>query len=130
MGSRTSPAAQSGGFELIRASVNSAGKLVLTGTAALPGADSRATAGFVVVGRKSNMEKRFPAVLSGDGQLTEVTAHLPLDGLDLGGDALADVFFVSEARGKEARTRVAWHSGTARWLPYPTKFGNLSLKRK
>jgi hypothetical protein len=123
------PAASSGGFELTKTGVNAAGELTLTGFARLaePGRDA---AVFVIMGRNSQVEAEFPARLHGEGQRREASARIPLQALDVAGDDLADVYFVSRGSGGEVRTRVTWDRKAARWYPYRTKLGNLSLKRK
>ncbi|GLB68563.1 hypothetical protein AHIS1636_30050 [Arthrobacter mangrovi] len=123
------PAASSGGFTLTKTGINSAGDLTLTGFAS-PGGPGLDAAAFVIVGRNSQVESEFPALLDPAGQRLEASACIPLRALDVAGDSLADVYFVSRGPGGESRTRVTWDRSVARWLPYPTKFGNLSLKRK
>lgn len=123
------PVTASGRFELARVGVNSAGELTVAGLA-WPGEPRGAAAVFIVVGRKTGAEREYPAVLSGEGQPLEAVARIPLADLELPGEGLGDVYFADRSGGRETRTRVTWEPGTAGWLPYPTKLGNLSLKRK
>lgn len=111
---------------MTKTGINSAGDLTLAGFAG-PGLDAAA---FVIVGRNSQVESEFPALLDGDGQQLEASARIPLRALDVAGDSLADIYFVSRGPGGESRTRVTWDRSAARWFPYRTRLGNLSLKRK
>jgi hypothetical protein len=129
LGGEPLPAASSGGFELTKTVVSASGELTLTGFARLAETD-RDTAVFVIAGRNSHAETEFPARLHGEGPYREASARIPLQALAIAGDDLADVYFVSRGSGSETRTRVTWDRNTARWFPYRTKLGNLSLKRK
>jgi hypothetical protein len=114
---------------LTKTGISAAGELTLRGMARLANVDLE-TAAFVVVGRKTKSETEYPAQWTGKGQQLEVSGRIPLTALDIAGDNLADVYFIGRGSGRETRTRVAWDRGVAHWLPYPTKLGNLSLKRK
>ena len=114
---------------MTKTGISAAGELTLRGMARLANVDLE-TAAFVVVGRKTKSETEYPAQWTGKGPQLEVSGRIPLKALDIAGDNLADVYFVGRGSRRETRTRVAWDRGVAHWLPYPTKLGNLSLKRK
>lgn len=114
---------------MTKTGINSAGDLTLTGFTS-PGGAGLDAAAFVIVGRNSQVEREFPALLDPAGQQLEASARIPLKALDVAGDSLADLYFVSRGQGGESRTRVTWDRSLARWFPYRTKLGNLSLKRK
>ncbi|EMY35238.1 hypothetical protein D477_005101 [Arthrobacter crystallopoietes BAB-32] len=119
----------SGDFEFAKARITAAGELILTGTVCLPEGGNAVSASFVVVGRKTQIETIFPAEWSEGRQPLEVTGRIPLQALELEGETLANVYFVSDGSDRENRARVVWDPEAVHWLPYPTKFGNLSLKR-
>ncbi|MCG2622260.1 hypothetical protein LVY72_10045 [Arthrobacter sp. I2-34] len=112
------------GFKLSRVSLRADGSLDVSGTAAaVP--DSR-PAGFLLVGRQSGQERRYPAaVVTGPAGPVEISCVIPLADLPYPAEDLVDLYFVS---GPD-RLRVGWQQ-VLQWLPYPTKFGNLSFKRK
>ena len=114
---------------MTKTGINATGELTVTGFAS-PGGPGVDSAAFVVVGRNSQAGTEFPARLDGTGADLTASACIPLQALDAEGDILADIYFVSRGPGGESRTRVAWDRSVVRWLPYPTKLGNLSLKRK
>jgi len=114
---------------LTKTGISAAGELTLRGMARLANVDLE-TAAFVVVGRKTKSETEYPAQWTGNGQQLEVSGRIPLTALDIAGDNLADLYFIGRGSGQETRNRVAWVRSAAHWLPYPTKLGNLSLKRK
>ncbi len=114
---------------MTKTGINASGELTLRGTAQPAKFDLEAAA-FLIVGRKTQSETEYPARWAGKGRQLEVSGRIPLKALEIAGDTLADVYFISRGSGQETRTRVAWDRGAARWLPYPTKLGNLSLKRK
>ncbi|NKX49338.1 hypothetical protein HER39_01825 [Arthrobacter deserti] len=115
------------------ASVTADGLLVLAGglgQAPEEGPDQAGCA-FIVVQRRSKVEMEFPASLAQapDGG-TAVTCTIPLAELQAAADELLDLYFQVRGPSGTARTRVAWQKQGVDWLPYPTKFGNLSFKRR
>jgi hypothetical protein len=112
------------GFKLGSVSLRADGTLRVSGTAA-PAPEER-QAGFLLVGRKSGQECRFPAAVAADPAGTaEISCVLPLADLPYPAEDLVDLYFLA---GQD-RVRLAWQK-PVQWLPYPTKFGNLSFKRK
>jgi hypothetical protein len=116
-------------FELESARVTAEGLLLLAGTFYCAQAEEQAWtgAGFVLVERGSKAERKFAAETPG-GQGGRVECHIPLAALDSVESELLDVYFVASVPSGEVRIRIGWQL-PLRWLPYPTKFGNLSFKR-
>jgi len=112
------------GFRLASVSMRADGTLLVAGTAAPAPEEGRA--GFLLVGRKSGQECRYAAAVATDpAGTTEVSCTVPLAELPFSADDVADLYYVA---GQD-RVRLAWQQ-PVRWLPYPTKFDNLSFKRK
>ncbi|MFD1213874.1 hypothetical protein ACFQ36_17700 [Arthrobacter sp. GCM10027362] len=120
-----------GGFEFEAVSVTGDGMLLLAGSLGpAPGAGPVGAA-FAVVERRSLAEREFPASLDGGpAGGTAVRCTIPLAALAAPEDELLDLFFLLRGPSGTVRTRVAWQPEGLNWLPYPTKFGNLSFKRK
>jgi hypothetical protein len=98
--------------------------MLLSGT--LPSMPDESSAGFLLVGRQSGEERRYPVSAgAGPGGTAEVTGVVALAELPFTQDEPVDVYFVS---GPD-RVRVVFSKQPSHWLPYPTKFGNLSFKR-
>ncbi|MCW2131846.1 hypothetical protein [Arthrobacter sp. VKM Ac-2550] len=118
-------------FELEKVSVNAEGALTLTGTTRRSDiADSPTDLAFAIVGRKSKAAREYIAHVNADPERFEVRGTIPMGELGLEIDDLADVFLIVRTLTGESRIRLTWDLPNAHWLPYPTKFGNLSLKRK
>lgn len=118
-------------FELRKVSVNAEGALTLTGTTRRSDfADSPMDLAFAIVGRKSKAAREYIAHVNADPQGFEVRGTILMGEIGLEIDDLADVFLIVRTPTSESRIRLTWDLPNAHWLPYPTKFGNLSLKRK
>lgn len=118
-------------FELSKASVAADGLLTLSGTAT-SGQDQAGSAyAFVLAVRGGTAEREYPAASTdAAGGKVQVTCSIPLAELDAAPGEFVDLYFQERSPSGSARTRVTLQSKSLRWLPYPTKFGNLSLKRK
>jgi hypothetical protein len=106
-------------------------RLLLRGT--LPGTPEPAEPirhAFVLVSRQTKTERVFAASGVQRERDTLIEGNIPLAALDLPQDELVDVFYQGVTSSGTVRTRMAWAPNPVQWLPYSTKFGNLSLKRK
>jgi hypothetical protein len=122
---------QHAAFEPGKASVAADGLLKLSGTVRSVPGQSGGAYSFIFAFRGSNAEREYPAWTSeGPDGATKVSCAVPLADLGTAPDDFVDLYFQSRHASGAARTRLTWQSQSLRWLPYPTKFGNISLKRK
>jgi hypothetical protein len=106
-------------------------RLLLSGTlSGTPESAEQTRHAFVLVSRQTKSERVFDATGIQRGRDTLIEGNIPLAALDLPQDELVDVFYQGVTSSGTVRTRLAWAPNAAQWLPYSTKFGNLSLKRK
>jgi hypothetical protein len=115
-------------FALTKSSVRADGVLSLTGTLSIVDGGGVASGSAVLAlnGRKSGQVVEYPLERFRDGS---IVCSIPLADLTMDQDELVDAFFVMRSGSSEYRQRISWHP-EASWIPYPTKFGNLSFKRK
>jgi hypothetical protein len=119
-------------FSFGEATVTADGLLVLTGSVITrEAADATDSYSFILARRGGGPEHEYPArPVSEAGDPRPVRCSIPLFELGFGRDDVVDVYFQASTGTGETRTRVVWQRQSLRWLPYPTKYGNLSLKRK
>ncbi|MFT4469765.1 hypothetical protein ACMX2H_07630 [Arthrobacter sulfonylureivorans] len=120
----------SAAFEPSKASVSADGLLTLSGTVS----SSREQPGdysFILAVRGTKAEREYEAQTSQEtGGTEQVSCRIPLADLGAAPGEFVDLYFQSRHGSGAVRTRVSWQLQSLRWLPYPTKFGNLSFKRK
>lgn len=112
-------------FEFVSVTVDHSGVLTLTGrVSGTTGTDCT----FLLASRNGTESKEFAASLFEEESLARCS--ILLNELDFDSDSLLDFYFVCKGPLGETKTRVRWPEEFRRWLPYPTKFGNVSIKRK
>lgn len=112
-------------FEYVSVTVDHSGVLTLTGR--VTGTTGEDCA-FLLASRTGTDSKEFTATRFEEGSV--VRCSIALNELDFDSDSLLDFYFVCRGPLGEIKNRVRWPEEFRRWLPYPTKFGNLSIKRK
>jgi hypothetical protein len=118
-------------FEPSKASVSADGLLTLSGTVSPDREQQRGDYSFILAARGAQAEREYPARTSpGADGTQQVSCTVPLADLDTASGDSVDLYFQSRHGSGAVRTRVNWKLQSLRWLPYPTKFGNLSFKRK
>ncbi|NKX56490.1 hypothetical protein [Arthrobacter mobilis] len=118
-------------FELSKASVTADGLLTLSGTVRAVSGQADGGYSFVLAVRGGAAEREYPArTEAGAPGAVRVSCSVPLAELAAAPEDFVDLYFQARDASGSSRTRVTWQPSSLRWLPYPTKFGNLSLKRK
>jgi hypothetical protein len=121
----------SAAFEPSKASVSADGLLTLSGTVSPRREQAGGDYSFIIAVRGAQVEREYPARTSEGADGTEqVSCTIPLADLDKSSGEFVDLYFQSRHGSGAVRTRVSWKLQSLRWLPYPTKFGNISFKRK
>ena len=124
---QTPPAA----FEPSKASVAADGLLTLSGTVRPIREQSNGDYSFILAVRGTQTEREYPArAAEGTDGTEQVSCTVPLADLKTAPGEFVDLYFQSRHDSGAVRTRVSWNLQSLRWLPYPTKFGNISFKRK
>ncbi|MGM0929044.1 MAG: hypothetical protein ACQEXN_04970 [Actinomycetota bacterium] len=118
-------------FTFEKAVLTDQGILTLSGSVSAT-EECHAGYSFVLSERSGGRKEEFMAeVVTGSKQEKSQKAQCCINLHDIGFDEqdVVDIYFVSRTGGQEKKTRVKWRPTARRWLPYPTVYGNLSVKQ-